>query len=76
LAVFLVALACLLLFFSIDACMDAGGVWSNWGLTCHGAYPEFVPQYQRPLPLFWGFVVVLASIPTLLIYKVLPNAAR
>jgi len=34
---------------SIDACLDAAGMWSNLGITCDGAGSGFVPQCQRPV---------------------------
>ena len=76
LTVFLVTLFCLVSFFSVDACMDAGGVWSNWGFTCDGAGSDFVPQFQRPVFFFWGLVTILSLIPSLLINKLLPNEAH
>ena len=76
LVIFLTTMLALVSFFSIDACMDAGGAWSNWGFTCRGAYPEFVPQYQRVVPVFWLLVILLSAIPAYVIHKVLPHAAH
>ncbi|TLU61987.1 hypothetical protein FE810_13090 [Thalassotalea litorea] len=59
--------------FSIDACMDAGGAWSDFGFTCHIPRENFVPQYMRPAPVFWGLVVFLSSMFTLLVNKIIPK---
>jgi len=59
-------------FFSIDACMDAGGQWSNYGISCNGVPREFVPQYMRAAPFFWGLVILISGLITWLVGKVVP----
>ncbi len=56
---------------SIDACMDAGGLWSNFGFNCQGAREGFVPQYKRIAPVFWVLTILVAIILTFIIYKVI-----
>ena len=63
-----VALVCL---FSIDACLDAGGIWSNLGFTCSGVDLDFTPQYQRISPAFWTLVFALSSVVGFSVNKIL-----
>ncbi|KZZ50427.1 hypothetical protein A3759_17010 [Thalassolituus sp. HI0120] len=72
--IFILSFVFLVASFSIDACMDAGGLWSNLGFSCTGAHEEFVPQYIRAAPFFWGLVIFISGIVTLFIKKVLPSA--
>ena len=60
-------------FFSIDACMDAGGSWGNWGSICEGAYSDFVPQYKRTAPIFWAMVIFLSGLASFFVSKVVPS---
>lgn len=71
---FVISALLLVSFFSIDACMDAGGSWSNWGLNCTGAYSDFVPQYKRTAPAFWVMVLFLSGLTTIFVGKVVPSA--
>ncbi len=71
---FIFSSAFLVSFFSIDACMDAGGQWSNFGISCKGARGEFVPQYMRAAPFFWGLVVLLSGLVTWFVGKVVLDA--
>lgn len=71
---FVVSALLLVSFFSIDACMDAGGLWSSWGLNCEGASADFVPQYKRTAPVFWTMVLLLSGLTTFLIGKLVSNA--
>lgn len=54
----------LVAFFSIDACLDAGGQWGLFGFSCEGARADFVPQYLRPAPFFWGMVIAISALVT------------
>ncbi|GAA4363978.1 hypothetical protein [Kangiella marina] len=72
-ATFTVSCLLLISFFSIDACMDAGGLWSNLGLTCEGAYSDFIPQYERTAPAFWVIVLSLSGLATFLVGKVIKS---
>lgn len=62
--VFIISLILLVSFFSIDACLDAGGQWAHYGLTCEGVGVDFIPQYKRPAPLFWGLVMAISALVT------------
>lgn len=73
---FLLSILAMVSFFSIDACLDAGGSWENWGLSCKGVGSEFIPQYKRVAPLFWLLVVFLSSMVAIVTDKVLPNAKQ
>jgi hypothetical protein len=72
--IFILTAVMLISFLSIDACMDSGGMWSNYGFTCTTDNPEFIPQYKRTAPFFWGIVILFSAIPSLIIHKVLSNA--
>jgi hypothetical protein len=56
---------------SIDRCMDAGGAWSDWGLSCVGTSADFVPLYKRAVPVFWAMVLFLSGLTTFLTYRVI-----
>ena len=71
---FIITMLFIVSFMSIDACMDAGGVWSNWGLNCQGASESFIPQYKRKVPVFWFFVLVLSGGVALIVNKIVPAA--
>lgn len=71
---FILSTIFLVSFFSIDACMDAGGSWSNFGFTCLGASADFIPQYKRSVPIFWVVVFMVSGIISFTINKVLANA--
>jgi hypothetical protein len=73
---FIVCTFALVSFFSIDACIDAGGRWDNMGFNCLDVGKNFVPQYQRIAPFFWLLVVSLAGVAALIIHKVLPTSAK
>lgn len=70
---FIIAAVALVLFFSIDSCMDAGGRWDNMGLSCYGVGSEFVPQYQRAAPFFWLLVLFVAGVVSFIAHNVLPS---
>ncbi len=63
----------LLLFLSIDACLDAGGRWDHWGVACRDAGEQFIPLYLRPTPIVWGLVVTLSL---LVGFKLRPRPRR
>jgi len=71
---FILSFVFLVVFFNIDACMDAGGQWSNLGFSCTGTHEKFVPQYMRAAPFFWGLVIFISVIVTLFIIKVVSRA--
>jgi hypothetical protein len=60
-------------FFSVDACMDAGGQWGKLGFSCNGAIGDFIPMYMRLAPLFWGLVIIISGLVTWLVKKVVPD---
>ena len=60
-------------FMSIDACMDAGGMWSDYGYSCIGVNESFVPQYKRMAIPFWSLVFLLSCVPATLINKLFKN---
>ena len=61
-------------FFSSDACIDAGGLSSNFGLICEGLDSDFVPQYKRVAPVFWCMVFLLSGLASFLVAKVMQTA--
>ncbi len=69
--IFIVVAIALLALLSMDACLDAGGRWSHLGFICTSDEPNFIPQYQRSAPLFWGFIILASALPSVLFYKVL-----
>ncbi len=77
--VFLMAFAafafCIISLLSIDACMDAGGHWFNFGYSCVEAREGFVPLTQRGVVTLWGSVifvsVLLAATVTWLVNRIL-----
>ncbi|WCE31721.1 hypothetical protein [Vibrio sp. SCSIO 43137] len=71
--VFLLCTLSLLSFFSVDACMDAGGSSSDWGMTCSGADADFVPQYKRSAPVFWLAVLFISGLASYAVNKLLSN---
>ena len=70
---FIFSFVFLVSFFSVDACMDAGGQWSNFGFSCKGASGDFIPMYMRLAPLFWGLVIIISGLATWFVKKALPN---
>lgn len=71
---FITSAVALVLFFSVDSCLDAGGSSSKLGLICTGARGDFTPLYQRAVPLFWLLVFVISSTVAFCVHKVLPSA--
>lgn len=71
---FVICAVALVLFFSVDSCLDAGGSSSKLGLICAGVGSDFIPQYQRVVPLFWLSVFFLSSAAAFCVHKVMPSA--
>lgn len=71
--VFLISTLSLLSFFSVDACLDAGGTSSGWGITCRGVDVNFVPQYKRSGLAFWVIVFFISGLVSCLVNKLIPN---
>jgi hypothetical protein len=71
---FITCMLALISFFSIDRCMDAGGKWGDWGFSCFGAGPDFIPLYKRTIPIFWVLALSVSGGVSFLITKLLPNA--
>ena len=70
---FIFSFVFLVSFFSVDACMDAGGQWSSFGFSCKGASGDFIPMYMRLAPLFWGLIIIISGLVTWFVKKDLPN---
>ena len=71
---FLISAVALVSFFSVDSCLDAGGSLSKFGLVCTGAGSDFIPLYQRVVPLFWLSVFIFSSTVAFCVHKVMPSA--
>ncbi len=71
---FIVSTLFLMLFFSIDSCLDAGGSASRFGFSCYGVANDFVPQYQRTAPLFWLLVFTIGGLIAFITKKVIASA--
>lgn len=70
-AIFAITFIFLISFFNINACMDAGGAWADFGFTCIQPREGFVPQYMRPVLGFWILIVAVTSMLTLIVSKIL-----
>lgn len=71
---FVTSAVALVLFFSVDSCLDAGGSSSKFGFVCTGVGSDFIPLYQRVAPLFWLSVFIISSTVAFCVHKVLPSA--
>lgn len=70
---FIFSFAFLVSFFSVDACMDAGGQWSNFGFSCKGASGDFIPMYMRLDLLFLGLITIISGLVAWFVKNALSN---
>ena len=60
----------------MDACLDNGGVYSNYGFACNGSNSDFVPIWGRFSILLWIFILTPAGVFAFSVLKVLSKYGR
>lgn len=69
-AVFISCFVWFVAFWSIDACLDAGGSYDAWGFICSGAEP----LYKSASVEFWCLAIAIPALVSALLFKALPSA--
>ena len=60
--VFIVSAIALVGFWNMDACLEIGGNYSDFGYSCTGGNTVFVPIWGRFSVLLWVFVLTPAGV--------------
>ena len=74
--VFVVSATALVGFWNMDACLDNGGVYSNYGYTCTGGNSTFVPIWGRFNILLWVFILTPAGVFAFAVHRLFSKYSR